>query len=123
MDIEIKDCGTMSLAIQKHLEESINTCIEVITHKIPTPPSNTLFEVNESNLLSEENSEILHHIVEKLLYVSKRARVDLSTAVTFLYTRVSKSTGEHWEKHHRLLHYLKVTINMKRIWELMDLSV
>ena len=53
--------------------------------------------------------------MEKLLYVSKRVRVDLSTTIVFLCTRVSKSIDEDWEKLRRLLQYLKGTISMKII--------
>ena len=42
--------------------------------------------------------EVFHHIVEKLMYISKRAIVDLSTSIVFSCTRVSKSIDEDWEK-------------------------
>ena len=115
MDIEIKDDGTMSLVMHDYLVEIINTFGEDITHKAPTPASNKLFEVNLLDVLSEKNSETFHHIVAKLLYVSKRAQADLNTTITFLCTRVSKSTVEDWEKICRILQYLKGTINMKNI--------
>ena len=59
--------------------------------------------------------EIFHYIVAKLLYVSKRARVDIDLTVSFLCTRVSKSTDEDWVKLRRLLQYLFGTIDMERI--------
>ena len=51
----------------------------------------------------------------KLLYVSKRVRVDIDLAVSFLCTRVSKITEEDWSKLRRLLNYLSGTIDMPRI--------
>ena len=51
----------------------------------------------------------------KLLYVSKRARVDIDLVVFFLYTRVSKSTEDDWEKLRWLLSYLQTMIDMPRI--------
>ena len=65
--------------------------------------------------MSEERMEIFHHIVAKLLYVSKRARVDIDLTVSFLCTRVSKSTEEDWVKLKRLLHYLYGTLDMEMI--------
>ena len=59
-----------------------------------TPAKSSLSEVNDSMELNEECRDMFHHIVEKLLYVSKRARVDIDLAVSFLCTRVSKSTEE-----------------------------
>ena len=75
-----------------------------------------MFDVNEkSKQLDDKKSEIFHHIVAKLLFVSKRVRVDISPTIAFLCTRVSKSTEEDWEKLRRMLGYLKGTMNMKRI--------
>uniref|UniRef100_A0A7S2RES4 Reverse transcriptase Ty1/copia-type domain-containing protein n=1 Tax=Eucampia antarctica TaxID=49252 RepID=A0A7S2RES4_9STRA len=51
----------------------------------------------------------------KLLYMSKRARVDMSTAIEFLRTRLSKITIEDWDKLLGLLQYIKGTINLKRV--------
>ena len=59
--------------------------------------------------------EMLHHIVTKLLYVSKRARVHIDLGVSFRCTRVSCSTLEDWEKLCRMLHYLYDTIDMHMI--------
>ena len=59
--------------------------------------------------------DVLHHIVAKLLYVCKRARVDIDLGVSFMCTRVSCSTLEDWEKLRRLLNYLYDTIDMPRI--------
>ena len=55
---------------------------------------------------------MFHHIVAALLYVSKRARMDI---VSFLCTRVSKSTEEDQGKLSRLLNYLHKIIDMPRI--------
>ena len=65
--------------------------------------------------MSEIRMEIFHHIVAKLLYVSKRARVDIDLVVSFLCTRVSRSTKEDWGKHRKLLNYLWDTIDMPGI--------
>ena len=59
--------------------------------------------------------EIFHHITAKLLYVSKRARVDIDLVVSYLCTRVSCSTEDDWEKLRRLLHYLYGTIDLPRV--------
>ena len=47
--------------------------------------------------------------------MSKRARLDISLAIAFLCTRVTRSTIEDWGKLRRLLQYIKGTINMPRI--------
>ena len=94
----MNDVGTVSLGMQEYLEEISNAFGEDITHKVPTLVSSKLFEVIKSKLLYEKKSEIFHHILAKLLYVSKRVLLDLSIAITFLCTRDSKSAIEDWEK-------------------------
>ena len=60
-----------------------------------TPVKSDLFKVDETSKgLDEEKSERFHHIMSKLLLVSKRARFDIELVISFLYTRLSKSTME-----------------------------
>lgn len=80
--------------MQEYLEKSIDAFSEEITHKAHTPASSKLFEMSESELLSEKKSETFHHVVAKVLYMSKRVQVELSTAIVYICTRVSKNTIE-----------------------------
>ena len=59
----------------------------------------------------------------KLLYVAKRARIDLQLAIAFLCTRVSKSTQQDWEKLRRVLKYIHGTIDLPRIIGVADFKV
>ncbi len=48
-----------------------------------------LFTLNEdTEQLSEEGATAFHNLVAKTLYVRKHARLDVSTAIAFLTTRV-----------------------------------
>ena len=86
-----------------------------IDRRAKTPAKHDLFYVdNKSEILSKEKAEVFHHIVAKLLYVSKRARMDIDLAVAFLCTRVAKNTEEDWLKLKRLLNYIRRTIEMRR---------
>jgi len=73
--------------------------------------------------LDTEISEILHHIVVKLLFVCKIQRLDIEPTITFLCTRVRKSTQEDWLKLNRLLCYLNGTLNIQRIIGVDSLSI
>jgi hypothetical protein len=71
----------------------------------------TLFEIDEnSGALTEANRETFHSVVAKLLYVSKRGRLDIQLPITFLCTRVSCSTEQDWAKLKRTLEYLQGTL-------------
>jgi hypothetical protein len=68
-----------------------------------------MFRVLESNNLSGDYSEKFHSTVAKLLYIAKRARPDLLTAVSFLTTRVQHPTEADRKKLERVLGYLRRT--------------
>jgi hypothetical protein len=65
---------------------------------------------------------VFHSIVDKLLYVSTRARMDILLTVVFLCTRVSKSTLEDKNKLRRLLQYIRGTIDLGYILAADDLG-
>ena len=75
-----------------------------------TPAANHLFQVNpEAMKLSEAQAEHYHHLVAKLLYLCKRTRPDLHTAVAFLTPRVQGPDVDDWKKLGRCLRYLRAT--------------
>jgi hypothetical protein len=68
-----------------------------------------LFIVNkDAEKLSEEGATAFHNFVAKMLYVSKRARLDVSTAIAFLTTRVRAPDVNDWRKLSCLMEYLRV---------------
>ena len=114
MDLKFKNNGTVEVLMQEYINECIETFDEVMK-KENTPAKHNLFEVSDEKKMSEGKMEVFHHILVKLLYVSKRARIDIDLAVYFLCTRISFSTDEDWGKFRRLLHYLWDTVEMPRI--------
>jgi hypothetical protein len=67
-----------------------------------------LFVVNEDcKNLSNEAAAAFHTIMAKALYVTKRARPDISQAIAFFTTRVRSPNIEDWEKLHHLMEYLR----------------
>ncbi len=72
-----------------------------------TAPDN-LFVVNEDcKKLSTEAAAAFLTVVAKALYVTKRARVDISLEIAFLTRRVRSPNIEDWEKLHHLMEYLR----------------
>ncbi len=76
---------------------------------VSTPATATLFDVGDSEPLSEGDRQHFHTMVAKLLYLSKRIRPDISLAVSYLTTRVTKPNREDSKKLERVLRYLKKT--------------
>ena len=74
------------------------------------PANKNIFVVDEkSQLLPEVERKRFHTLVAKLLFLSKRARPEISTSNGFLCTRVIKATMEDKRKLFRLLGFLKWT--------------
>ena len=92
--------------------------LEQVNGFAATPALENLFEIDgASSLLSEDDKEHFHSVVAKLLFLAKRARPDLLTAVTFLTTRVSAATEEDDVKLGRVLKYLNSTADLGMVLE------
>jgi hypothetical protein len=75
----------------------------------PTPALEDLFDPGEEELLPPVERDNYHSTVAKLLYLSKRVRPDLLTAVTYLTTRTVKPTANDQMKLERMLRYLNAS--------------
>jgi hypothetical protein len=84
-----------------------------------TPASPHLFTVNTENptLLDTEQSEMFHRNVAKLLFLCKRARPDIQTAISFLCTRVKKPDTDDYKKLARVMKYLRGSIDLPLMLE------
>jgi hypothetical protein len=92
--------------------------------KAATPAANHLFEVKqEPELLCESAADMFHHNVAKLLFLCKRARPDIQTAVAFLCTRVKAPDTDDYKKLARVMRYLRGTVDMPLILEADDTHI
>jgi hypothetical protein len=80
-----------------------------------TPAVKECFTNNSGIALGEAGRKRFHTIVAKLLYLAKRARPDILTAVSFLCTKVTKPIKSDQHKLLRVLGYLKSTPDYKYI--------
>jgi hypothetical protein len=120
MNIEINKDKNIEIEMKDQLLEAISMFEEAegseVTEEVTSPARHHLRNVNlESAQLSSKKKESFHSIVQKLLWVMKRARPDLETAIGFLCTRVGKSDEDDWKKLRRVIAYLKGTINDVRV--------
>ena len=96
MLIRYTEENTAVITMKDYLKEAITELgLLNVSRTASTPPTRTLFEVDDtSNLLAKREREMFHGVSAKLLYVSLRAWVDLLLAIAFLCTRVSKNTEQ-----------------------------
>ena len=88
-----------------------------------TPAADNLFSEGESDPLSPHNAEVFHTFVAKGLFMCKRARPDIHTAIAVLCTRVKKPNHDDWDKLIRLMKYLNGTRKDKLILSADNLHV
>jgi hypothetical protein len=88
-----------------------------------TPATDDLFNEGDSKALSPEQAELFHTFVAKALFMCKRARPDIHTAVAVLCTRVKKPNQDDWSKLVRLMKYLNGTREDKLVLSADDLHV
>jgi hypothetical protein len=87
MNIDFHKDGTATIKMKDYMKEAIADFGESITREAMTPAKKTLFEIDESSgALTEANRETFHSVVAKLLYMSKRGRLDIQLPIAFLCT-------------------------------------
>jgi hypothetical protein len=99
--------------MKKHILKAFEEFLDDVVKNAATPAANYLFEVRDVPKLDNKKAENFHSVVALLLYISKRCRFDIQTAVAFLCTRVSSPDEDDWKKLKRILEYLRGTIDLK----------
>ena len=110
IEIEMKD---QLLEAVSMFEQTDGSQVDEI---VTSPARPHLRDVNlEGTKLCSGKQEAYHSIVAKLLWIMKRSRPDLETAIGFLCTRVAKSDDDDWAKLRRVIAYIKCTIDDVRV--------
>ena len=127
MNITINKGKSIEIEMKDQLQETIDMFVQSeggkVTEEVTSPARARLRDVNPEGIsLSKDKMDAFHSIVAKLLWIMKRARPDLETAVSFLCTRVTKSDEDDWLKLRRVIAYVQCTLNDTRIIGASDLT-
>jgi len=124
MDTTIKT-DTINITNKKYIQETIDLFGEKVSGSAPSPSPITLFNVDHNNAktLPEKKRQIFHSCTAKLPYISKRARPDIATTISFLCTRVTKANKSDWNKLLHILKYPQNTITMALILSATSLTI
>ena len=72
-----------------------------------------MFQVSETaERLDDSKAAVFHRMTAKALFLTKRARPDISTAVAFLTTWVKNPDVDNWKKLMQMIQYLKGSIDL-----------
>jgi len=111
MQIDYTEEGKVKFTMPHMIEEIINQLPASLNNgPATTPAANHLFQVNEDAVkLGQGDADLFHRLTAQLLYLGKRARPDLQTAVSFLTTRVTSPDQDDFRKLGRCIRYLRRT--------------
>jgi Reverse transcriptase (RNA-dependent DNA polymerase). len=118
MVLKRKDDGSFELSMEAYVKNVLESFAEYEdVKKCITPTTPKLFQKDNQNgkLLSARAKERFHTTVARLLYLSKRARPDIQLPVLYLCSRVQSPTEDDDLKLKRVLGYLRMTKNKKRL--------
>jgi hypothetical protein len=117
--------GKVVFTMEGYINDILSAAPPDMDGESPTPAASHLFDVNmESPVKLDPNRvKTFHHKVAQLLFLSKRARPDIQTAVAFLCTRVKSPDVDDWKKLARVLKYLRGTVTMPLTLEASNLQV
>ena len=110
---------TLDYSTEGKVKISMPSFVEEIISQLPpsldggpsgTPAANHLFQTNHSApKLETTESDLFHRLTAQLLYLCKRARPDLQSAVLFLTTRVQSLDADDFKKLGCCIQYLRAT--------------
>ena len=119
MTFDFTSKGKVRVTMQRLVDETIAGC--GVTMERKTPAAEHLFEVNESaKKLGVEQKDYYRSYTAKLLYIGKRVKPEMMTAISFLTTRANSPDTDDLAKLHRALGYLLYTRDRGIVLEIGD---
>ena len=96
LDYTVK--GKVKIDMREYIKSILEDLPSAFDGEAVTPAASYLFNVDDAcKKLNQADSERFHHIVAQLLFLCKRARPDIQTAVAFLTTRVKAPDEDDWK--------------------------
>lgn len=113
MTIDYGTAGNVKFSMIDSIQNMLETLPDDMNGESITPASNYLFTVDRlAEKLDSTTADLFHHNTAKLLFLCKRARPDIQTAVAFLCTRVQGPDVDDYKKLGKVMRYLRSTIDM-----------
>ena len=108
MRIDFSSKDKVIFTMYEYINSILDTLPDDMKGFSATPARQHLFKVNdECAKLDVATSELFHHYTAQLLFLAKRARPDLQTAVAFLCTRVTFPDTDDYKKLACVMKYLQ----------------
>ena len=118
MTFDFTATGKVKITVEGYIGELHKGC-EDLKGTAPTPAKAELLQVKPGSsepLLDDKQREKFHSITAQLLYLCKRVRPDILTAVAFLTKRATKPQPEDYNKLLRVIQYIRANHDMGMYW-------
>ncbi|CAJ1950974.1 unnamed protein product [Cylindrotheca closterium] len=111
MTLDLSKKGKMKIRMDDYVDRMLSEFPVKFKHNEvqETPAGNNLLEKGKGAPLEKERHEVFHLFVAKSLFLSKRARLDISLTVSILASRVQSPNLSDWHKLVRLMRYIHST--------------
>jgi hypothetical protein len=108
MTLDYSEKGKVKIKMIDYVKKMLVDLPSEMDGVAPTPAANHLFTVDEDQEKVDENkAQFFHTYVAKALFLCKRSRPDIQTAVAFLCTRVKSCDKDDYKKLTRMLQFLR----------------
>jgi len=99
MVIDYCEKGHVKISMEQYIEETLGELPTDMSGEAPMPAAAHLFQVDpNAEKLDTTALEMFHRNVAKLLFLCKRTKPNLQTAVAFLCTRVKQPDVDDYKK-------------------------
>jgi len=111
MTLDYMTKGKITLSMYEYIDKMLTELPSDMNGVSKVPAAGHLFNINpDATKLQEDKAQLFHHLVAKLLYLCRRTRQDIQTAVAFLCTRVKDPDEDNYKKLTKVMQYFR---NMK----------
>ena len=111
MKIDYRQQGKVKFVMYDYIDKILEELPMNMGGLATTPASSYLFNTDPGcKILSNDEGQLFHQLVAKLLYLSKSTRQDIQMAVAFLCTRVREPDTADYKKLTKVMQYLRNTI-------------
>jgi hypothetical protein len=113
MTLDNSKPGVVKINLVDFVQKIFDEMPENMDGTATSPAADHLFKIIEGiELVGEATSKLLHATVAKLLFLCKRRRPDIQSAITFLCTWIQHPTRHNYNKLVRVIKYLRKTSNL-----------
>jgi hypothetical protein len=108
MTLDYSCPGKVTIRMDDYVKDILAEAPDDMAGTAATPAAEHLFTVDQDpEYLDDKTSDFFHHMTAKLLFLAKRARPDIQTAIAFLTTRVKRPDKDDYKKLSRVIKYLR----------------